>query len=142
MEFVSPVLTLCYHDVLTGADFDASGFTGRGAATYKITLQRFREHLATLREHAPAGAFQVILTFDDGGSGAMHAADALEQAGCRGFFFITTARVGTPGFLAASQIAELSGRGHVIGSHGVTHRGRMNRMPEAKLMSEWRESAG
>lgn len=134
------LLTLCYHDILQDGGAERSGFSGPDAATYKLSVARFREHLQALREHAAEPRFAVRFTFDDGGLGAMHAADALEEYGCRGSFFITTALLGTSGFLDDAQVAELSGRGHAIGSHGVTHRGSMSRMPDEQLKREWTES--
>jgi peptidoglycan/xylan/chitin deacetylase (PgdA/CDA1 family) len=133
-------LALCYHDVgPEGAK--PSGFTGPAAATYKVSLDRFRAHLSAVVPQGEAGPYRLLLTFDDGGAGASYAADALEQAGLRGYFFITTGLIGTPGFVNENQIGELHARGHIIGSHGMTHRGKMNRMPMAALEREWSESA-
>ena len=133
-------LALCYHDIVHD-DPAVSGFTTPGAATYKMPLQRFREHLRALEDSRGTTPFRILLTFDDGGSGAMWAADALEEAGQKGLFFITTGLLGTDGFLEARQVQELHRRGHGIGSHGATHRGRMNRMPESDLLREWSDSA-
>ena len=132
-------LALCYHDIVHG-DPGASGFTTPGASTYKVPLERFREHLRALQDSRATTPFRLVLTFDDGGSGAMWAADALENAGQKGLFFITTGLLGTDGFLEARQVGELHRRGHGIGSHGATHRGRMNRMPEEELIREWTDS--
>lgn len=132
-------LALCYHDV-TPAGVEPGGFPGTAAATYKLALSRFEEHLkavACSRKHTP---FEIVWTFDDGGSGSLYTADALEQAGYRGSFFITSGLIGKPGFITAAQIADLHTRGHIIGSHGATHRGRMNRMAENLVHREWSES--
>src|SRR5579884_960892 len=132
------MITLCYHDVLPEHG-PGSGFNTTGADTYKISLDLFRGHLrAALRHQGQSDVPR--FTFDDGGIGAMCAADALEEAGVRGWFFIPTALIGKAGFLCARQIAELSARGHIVGSHGTTHCGRMNRMPDDVLRCEWEES--
>jgi peptidoglycan/xylan/chitin deacetylase (PgdA/CDA1 family) len=132
-------LALCYHDIVH-ADPRVSGFTTPGAATYKLPLDRFQEHLRALESCRETMPFRLLITFDDGGCGAMWAADALEAAGHHGVFFITTGFLGATGFLQARQVSELHARGHVIGSHGATHRGRMNRMPEPLLAREWNDS--
>lgn len=67
-------------------------------------------------------------------------AGLLEQHGWRGHFFITTGRIGTPGFLAAPQLRDLRARGHVIGSHSVSHPLRMAALSRAELEREWRDS--
>jgi peptidoglycan/xylan/chitin deacetylase (PgdA/CDA1 family) len=134
------LLALCYHDIVPEGGAEESGFRGPDAATYKLSLASFSEHLRALGACPEKNRFRILLTFDDGGSGARHAADALERAGYRGYFFITTDLIGTPGFLNASQIADLHARGHIIGSHGASHRGRMNRMPEGVLLREWCDS--
>jgi peptidoglycan/xylan/chitin deacetylase (PgdA/CDA1 family) len=133
-------LAICYHDV-SPEGAKPSGFVGPAAATYKVSLDRFREHLEALAFPGEARPYSILLTFDDGGSGASYTADALEQAGLRGYFFITTGLIAAPGFINEDKIAELHARGHIIGSHGATHRGRMNRMPMDALEREWSESA-
>ena len=134
------LLALCYHDIVPEGGAEGSGFQGPDAATYKLSLVRFSEHLRALNMSCEKNQFHILLTFDDGGSGASNAADELERAGYRGYFFITTGLIGSPGFLNAPQIADLHARGHVIGSHGASHRGRMNRMPEEALVREWSDS--
>ncbi|HZU28778.1 MAG TPA: polysaccharide deacetylase family protein [Bryobacteraceae bacterium] len=133
-------ITLCYHDILCDGDARRSGFQSPGAETYKLPLATFRSHLRAIERGGRSEAYAVRLTFDDGGSGAMCAAEALEQAGLRGHFFISTGLIGKAGFLGAPQIAELSARGHTVGAHGVTHVGKMNRMADEHLLREWTES--
>lgn len=135
------LLALAYHDLNGTGLAEPSGFTGMAAESYKLTPSRFREHLSALHACRASNVFDVVFTFDDGGVSAMAAADALEQYGWRGSFFISTGWMSTSGFLTPGQIAELHARGHVIGSHGVTHQGRMTRMPDDVLAREWRESS-
>ena len=100
---------------------------------------RMTEYMARRREIA--GAPPVFLTFDDGGV-SCHApiGGMLEQFGWRGHFFITTSRIGTPGFLSEAQVRDLHRRGHVIGSHSHTHPTRMAALAPDRMESEWRQS--
>ncbi|HYP52495.1 MAG TPA: polysaccharide deacetylase family protein, partial [Pyrinomonadaceae bacterium] len=82
-----------------------------------------------------------LLTFDDGGVSALTVvADMLEEYGWRGHFFVTTGRVGTPGFLTRAQVRELRRRGHAVGSHSHTHPQRMARCSPEELLGEWTTS--
>jgi peptidoglycan/xylan/chitin deacetylase (PgdA/CDA1 family) len=147
-------LSLEYHDVVPGGDFDASGFRGPGPNSYKLTDAAFAEHLGALAravatpperatdwvEKHPAHR-PLFLTFDDGGAGAYaHVAGALERFGWRGHFFVATARIGSPAFLTGSQIRELRDRGHVIGTHSHSHPTRMGACPPAQIFDEWQRS--
>ena len=138
-------VALIYHDVAPRSGQDRSGFPGPVAARYKLEPERFEAHLDAI---AAAGAAvgligdrpPVALTFDDGGASACNAAQALERRGWRGHFFITTGRIGTPGFLDASQIRELADRGHLVGSHSHSHPTYMGALGPAEVAREWRFS--
>src|SRR5579862_2768762 len=118
-----------YHEVTD--DPTTTGFQRFGAREYRVTVQRFRTHLSALAESrvTPAalpdfpgnGRPQLFLTFDDGGRSALVAAEALARYGWIGHFFVVTERIGTRGFLDGAAIRELSGKGHVIGTHSHTH---------------------
>jgi peptidoglycan/xylan/chitin deacetylase (PgdA/CDA1 family) len=124
-----------YHDVVENGDFASSGFPGEGAHVYKLRREDFEQHLAAIK------GIEVALTFDDGGVSFHHPiAGLLEAHGRRGQFFITTDRIGTPGFLTADQIRELDRRGHKIGSHSATHPTRMAALSRVDLDREWRSS--
>jgi peptidoglycan/xylan/chitin deacetylase (PgdA/CDA1 family) len=140
-------VALTYHDVAQKEKRESVGFTGPLAARYKLDPEHFEAHLDALgggalsvglisRHHAP----QVALTFDDGGASALTAAAALERRGWRGHFFITTARIGTSGFLSAAGVRELAERGHAVGSHSHTHPTYMGRLSRSDIEREWRES--
>ena len=140
-----------YHDVVEPGAPDASGFPGRGAGLYKLTRQEFREHLdaiaaarigvSTTDRRGEWSGRDLLFTFDDGGLTFFDPiAPMLEERGWRGHFFITTSRIGTPGFLTAGQVLDLHRRGHVIGSHSVTHPTRMAACSVEQLRREWRES--
>jgi peptidoglycan/xylan/chitin deacetylase (PgdA/CDA1 family) len=129
-------VTLCYHDITVGADPDASGFAGADAATYKLSEARFREHIFAIAHVNQAAR----LTFDDGGVSSLRIADILESFGFRGYFFVPTDFIGRPGFLCMRDIANLRHRGHVIGSHSCSHKGRMSSMSPDRLSREWEQS--
>lgn len=64
----------------------------------------------------------VTITFDDGcETDLLAAAPILRQVGFNATFFITAGRVGTPGFLSASQLKQLAAQGFEIGCHSMTH---------------------
>jgi len=142
-------VSLMYHDVVDASRYDASGFSGAAADAYKIEASLFREHLDAIAASAapPAGILEaarawtgarLFLTFDDGGESAhSRVAELLEARGWRGHFFITTDRIGAPGFLGAAQIRELRRRGHVIGSHSRSHPMRISHLPAGRLREEW-----
>jgi len=147
-------LSLEYHDVVAGDDYDASGFPGAGPASYKMSLALFERHLEAIAaavratpgrgtdwlQH-PSPARPLFITFDDGGVGAhAHIADALERRGWRGHFFVTAGRVGTPTFLSGPQMRELRDRGHVIGAHSYSHPKRMGALNPAEILDEWQRS--
>ena len=140
--------SIMYHDVVENGDFESSGFPGEGAHVYKLRCEDFARHLdaiaaanvkvATVRDLKGS---PVLLTFDDGGVSFHHPiADLLEERGWRGHFFITTDRIGTPGFLSENELRDLHRRGHVIGSHSCSHPTRMAALPRAALDREWRQS--
>lgn len=142
-----------YHDIAPRDQRESVGFPGSLAARYKLEPRVFGAHLDALAAtgvqvgtldaggQAPATA----LTFDDGGGSAMLAAEALERRGWRGQFFVTSGRIGTPGFLTAEELRDLARRGHVIGGHSHTHPTYMGRLARAELDREWsvsRETIG
>lgn len=150
-------LSLLYHDVVEGGNFDSSGRPGRGAATFKLEVEEFRRHLAAIAAATPTRPVTVLdlldgpprpdvpllVTFDDGGSSTYQPiADLLEGLGWRGHFFIITDSIGAPGFLSGRQIRELRQRGHVIGSHSRSHPTRMSSCSWERLLEEWAVSVG
>src|SRR5437762_11736883 len=119
-------LAIMYHDVVENGDFASSGFPGEAAHVYKLRREDFELHLEAIRAAAGqnrvstiarrrelAGDPAVFLTFDDGGVTFLSPiAEMLERFGWRGHFFITTDRIGKPGFLSEMQLRELNRRGH------------------------------
>lgn len=136
---------LIYHDVVEPDAADAVGFPGRLAGRYKHTPEAFERHLdaiaATGRRVGLVGSgAEVALTFDDGGSSAPAIAERLERRGWRGHFFVTTDRIGTPGFADADAVRALAAAGHDVGSHSHTHPTYMGRLPAADIGREWKLS--
>ncbi|MGH2910957.1 MAG: polysaccharide deacetylase family protein [Solirubrobacteraceae bacterium] len=64
----------------------------------------------------------VTLAFDDGNSSDFeHGFQALRRVGRGARFFVLADRIGSPGYLTASQISTMHSEGMTIGSHGVGH---------------------
>src|SRR5882724_2225632 len=150
---VNGLLSLLYHDVYAESPGE-SGFEGAAAERYKLPLADFEGQLRRLDRvlHDPpvrvtgprdliAHAAPVALTVDDGGL-SYHSlvAQRLEARGWRGYCFVTTSCIGRRGFLHKHHLRELRARGHVIGSHSVTHPGRFAACAPEEMLREWRES--
>jgi peptidoglycan/xylan/chitin deacetylase (PgdA/CDA1 family) len=144
---------LLYHDIVPQYRYETSGFQGADVNNYKLETQEFRRHMqviASQTELRPevvtsAGFAQagrhLLLTFDDGGVSAIeHTAGILGEYGWLGHFFVTTGRIGTPGFLDAMQVRALRVGRHVIGAHSDTHPTRMSACSASQLDREWRDS--
>jgi peptidoglycan/xylan/chitin deacetylase (PgdA/CDA1 family) len=144
--------TLMYHDIAPRGERERVGFPGPLAARYKLEPETFESHLDALArtglrvaelcavDDDSSPAPQVLISFDDGGRSALLAASSLERRGWRGSFFITTGRIGTPGFLAAAEVCELQARGHVVGGHSHTHPTYMGKLSREQLDLEWARS--
>jgi peptidoglycan/xylan/chitin deacetylase (PgdA/CDA1 family) len=143
---------LMYHDVFSD-DPDESGFPGPFSARYKLPWPEFREHLDAIGRAVPqapevaeaglAGGesrHSWTLTFDDGGASMLDVAAELTRRGWRGHFFVTTARIGEPGFLDAAGVRELARLGHAVGSHSASHPERMSSLSNERLLEEWKTS--
>lgn len=146
------LITLMYHDVFV-ADADESGFRDTGSARYKLPVDDFDRHMEVLKKvlrDDPVLATdlegktineEVALTFDDGGSSFYRiVAGRLEESGWRGHCFVTTSQIGNRGFLHANHLRQLHKRGHVIGSHSVSHPTRLAKCSRSQLINEWTNS--
>lgn len=66
---------------------------------------------------------EIMLHFDDGTEDHFTVAHKeLVQRGLRGMFFVSTAKIGSAGYLSVDQLREMSAAGHWIESHGHSHR--------------------
>lgn len=143
------VAAFLYHDVTD--DPSDSGFQRRSAMEYKQSRTAFANHLEAIArsgfvpqtvsdlELGKPGK-HVVLTFDDGGKGALHAAEELNRRGWRAHFFITTSMLGTRTFLDTSQTRYLHSCGHTVGSHSHTHPDIFKGIPYERMVEEWRTS--
>jgi peptidoglycan/xylan/chitin deacetylase (PgdA/CDA1 family) len=145
---------LLYHDVVPENEFVQSGFRSPDANAYKLFVGEFAEHLEQIGKRTQGRAVRVsdalagragerdfLLTFDDGGKSALtNIADALEQRGWIGHFFVASDYIGVEGFLDGREIGELARRGHIIGSHSCSHPLVMSRCSREQLLQEWKES--
>lgn len=138
-----------YHDVTD--DPASSGLQRVAALPYKLSCSVFSRHLDAIATGPSAPELidavelrhpgqHLVVTFDDGGASARHAADELARRNWRGHFFVTTDRIGRPGFLTAADIQQLRRDGHVIGSHSHTHPSFFRELPWQRMTEEWRVS--
>lgn len=82
----------------------------------------------------------VVITFDDGYTDNYTTAlPIMKKYGMRGAIFITTDRVGQPGYLTWEQINTLQSYGIDIGSHTISHR-PLPSIPSAEWQQEIRVS--
>lgn len=144
-------VSLLFHDVFV-SDAGESGFNSAAADRYKLSVREFEAQLGPgaigatgamgAKGATGAGAIGAArLTFDDGGvSFYTVVADRLEARGVRAHCFVTTDFIGQSGFLDAAQIRELDTRGHVIGTHSVSHPARFSTLDRADMLREWVES--
>lgn len=146
-------VSLLFHDVVPDGSYDQSGFPGAAAAVYKMSEDEFSADvhaiqargavIVTTNDLSSGNSLErpVMLTFDDGGVGAYDSvAGILKELDYKGHFFVTTDYIGSPTFLSAKQIAELSRMGHVIGTHSCSHPGRMSCCKPDELAREWERS--
>lgn len=155
-------ISLLFHDVYVASPRE-SGFASSAADRYKLLLRDFEAQLAGVagvRAEPPVvvstGDLKVsgyhpdqrdvddlpyLITVDDGGvSYYTLVADRLEARGWRGHCFISTDAIGTAGFLSVPQIRDLDTRGHVIGSHSVSHPARFSACGAERMREEWSRS--
>ncbi len=147
-------IVLLYHDVINGDDPDISGFGGKNAAEYKLSVKEFERHLLSIKEALKGSVITanevsspdfssppVLFSFDDGGlSSYTHIAPMLEHYGWHGCFFITTDYIDKPAFVSSEQIRELDQRGHTIGSHSCSHPRKISDCSREQLHKEWSNS--
>ena len=132
-----PPVSLLFHDVFVH-DPRESGFASPAADRYKLSIGAFDAQVAGLAENRSE---PFVMTFDDGGVAFFTiAADRLERLGLRGFCFVTTGCIGQRGFLDAAQLRELDARGHVIGTHSVSHAFPFSGLTGVEMRREWADS--
>ena len=138
-----------FHDVIGRFLANDTGFQGSGPDRYKIRIELLEAVSAYIEQQGMPTASDiteaicrssVVLTFDDGGASMVEVAEVLERRGQRGWFFVTTDLIGTPGFLDGDAVRDLHVRGHVIGSHSASHPDPMRSLDGDQLRKEWLDS--
>jgi hypothetical protein len=115
---------LLYHDVVEGADWDSSGFTGPRTAKHKAERLRFEAHLAAIagantpRPHCSRSAMcwersLLLLTFDDGGKALPRASRGLLRNTAGADIFCHCRQNWDERFSKPEQIRSLRKAGHV-----------------------------
>ena len=143
-----------YHDVVASAAHTTRGFPPADAALFKLPPENFAAHLAAIAEavkdEQPLAAELLAseslkhgwaLTFDDGGASSYPLiSDLLTAKNWRGWFFITTDYIDSPGFLTRENLRALAAGGHIIGSHSCSHPPRFSHCSATEMRREWRDS--
>lgn len=133
-------IVLMYHDLFS-CDKSESGFQNCTALKYKVSAEVFEAQVHAIADYIKFAHLQsdyIDFTFDDGGVSFLTiAAPILEKYGFKGKFYISTAYLGTKGFLNKEQVRELHQRGHYIGSHSHTHPERMDVLTVDNIKDEW-----
>lgn len=104
-----------------------------GYVRYVLPVHAFHAQMNYLKSHGWRGlsvgeAIQfpegknVAITFDDGcETDLLAAGPILRETGFGATFFITSGRLGTPGYLSQAQLRALSVEGFEIGCHSMSH---------------------
>jgi peptidoglycan/xylan/chitin deacetylase (PgdA/CDA1 family) len=106
----------------------------RAEAHYTFSEESFARQLRQIQEQGRvvsletllegrAGPGDVVLTFDDGEDSVTRVAlPMMRELGMVGTLFVTTAWIGTEGFVGEDDLRALRDAGWSMGTHGVTHR--------------------
>lgn len=131
-----------YHDVICNSPSE-SGFQRDRDLPYKVSKLAFEQQVKSIKEYLRINNLpfdSIQFTFDDGGHSCYDTiAPILEDNGFIGCFFVSTKFIDSPSFLSKSEIAELSKRGHLIGSHAHSHE-HLYMLDDSQLLFEWEES--
>jgi len=152
---MNPIRILLYHSIGVIHPADDLGI--------RIETERFRSQMSLLRkgyavcgldeavgfilQRRPAPAGAVVITFDDGYKDNLDTAlPILDEAGFKAAFFVTVGYIGSVKTsprrdwqswrcMDKSDLGELTRRGHIVGSHGMTHLD-MTKLDEDKRREE------
>jgi peptidoglycan/xylan/chitin deacetylase (PgdA/CDA1 family) len=127
----SKIIYLMYHELeVPGRPLCQ---TEAGYVRYILSAANFRAQMQTLKNVGGRGVSVgealtfpatrcTTVTFDDGcETDLLAAAPILKEFGFGATFYVTSGMVGSPGFLSAPQMRELSSLGFEIGCHSMTH---------------------
>ena len=137
------MIALNFHKVDSDGnpDFYTVGPAGFAGHLKEIRAQGLRVVVTEEVLAASVDDGMIMLLFDDGTEGhARHVFPMLEAEGVKGVFFVSTAKIGCPGYMTIAQVKELALAGHAIECHGHSHR-RMDRMAPEQLDFELGTSA-
>ena len=138
---------LLYHDVIAGTPPTVSG----GSEHFAVSRTAFESQLDVLRRFGLVGRSieevatapadnSVVISFDDGDAGQFEQAlPALLERGMTATFFVTTAWIGTVGYVSWPQLLEMKAAGMSIQSHTRSHP-FLSELDEAALRDELRTS--
>jgi peptidoglycan/xylan/chitin deacetylase (PgdA/CDA1 family) len=123
-----------------------------GVHLYALDQRVFRSQLRSIAQRGlqtprqwaefdtPSIEHPIWLTFDDGHQSNFSLAfPALAETGLTAVFFITTDRIGRPGFMSPEELRELRRAGMFIGSHGCSHR-YLSDLPDGEILEEMTRS--
>lgn len=131
-------VVLLYHEV---SDLTTeSGFQNEDNLPYIHSISQFSRDLDIIEEVSKIVNNEIIFTFDDGGISNLRAAKLLKEKDEKGYFFITTSKIGTSCFLDKQGVLEIDKMGHTIGSHSHTHPMIFKSLPYHKMLEEWKVS--
>lgn len=119
---------------------EESGFPDKSSNSFKISQEDFilfLEHLKIKCIKLGINIYDIILTFDDGGSSSIWVAEELSKRDLKGYFFISTNFIGKDGFCTKEDIKEIDRMGHYIGNHSHSHPSRISKLRGKSLIDEW-----
>jgi peptidoglycan/xylan/chitin deacetylase (PgdA/CDA1 family) len=142
---------LMYHGIHEDADTLGRAHAGR---SYNVSLAAFRAQMRAIAQnlhvapsvlpqldHPPLRERSWAVTFDDGLDSVLPAAETLDSQGWRAHFFIVSEWIGKPGFLSPGHLIDLRNRGHIIGSHSLSHPDPMSGLSYPRLLEQWQSSS-
>lgn len=149
------VVSLMYHDISRQDTISSKLSSKNLEAKYIISFEKFEHQIEKLSSLARSKYLvndplefkenvkdnPVLITFDDGKTGIIDAAAVLESHGFRGYFFVIASKVGKSGYVSKEEILSLWQRGHIIGTHSLTHPKKISELEYKDILHEWQESS-
>lgn len=127
MIFRNNFLILTYHRIADIQNCEAN----RKVPFYDIAFSVFSQQLDLIKSLRLGskinsgvllqGQIKLMLTFDDGTEDHIEIARLLKDCQIPAVFFVSSGKLGWPGYLSREEVLEISRMGHYIGSHTVTH---------------------
>ena len=125
------VPVLMYHSITK----DASSLPVGQSLAYSVSISDFNAQLSeirasnisvvplpTLTDGVDTHGYSAVITFDDGSESDYHTTlPALLDARCKATFFLSTANIGSKGYVTWSQVREMQQAGMHFGTHAHDH---------------------